>query len=403
MFARLRLFAVGAVLVPALAPATAVAASAPARPAAVSAAFSGAASASAAASGPRSAASYGAGELLDSAPVSSAQLLPSAASGWNVVYSSTSYNGGGATVSGQVFVPAGTAPAGGWPVISWAHGTVGVAPQCGPTIAGRSARDVAYLDGWLSAGYAVAATDYQGLGTVADGPHPFLNGNAEAYDTIDIVRAAQGLGVSLSNRWMVVGQSQGGQAALYTAPVADSYAPDLDFRGTVATAPPTQWAELLNVAGLHNPAAPVNTFLPLIVAGLKATNPGTFNPADFLTPTGLQLVAKTSQDCIDAIGTDVAGLTLGQVLNEDPARLNALAALIETFDVPTGLDPEPVFIGQGTADTTVFPPASQQTANQLVASGTDVTFKFYPGATHNTLMAAALGDVVGFAGDQFSC
>src|SRR3712207_9525068 len=46
-----------------------------------------------------------------------------------------------------------------------------------------------HVAAWLAAGYAVTATDYEGLAT--PGPHPYLNGEAVADDWIDIVRSEE--------------------------------------------------------------------------------------------------------------------------------------------------------------------------------------------------------------------
>ncbi|WP_454196467.1 hypothetical protein [Nocardia sp. Marseille-Q1738] len=56
--------------------------------------------------------------------------------------------------TGAVFIPAGTAPSGGWPVLSWEHGTVGLGDECAPSTAGRSKRDLDYLAHWMRQGYA---------------------------------------------------------------------------------------------------------------------------------------------------------------------------------------------------------------------------------------------------------
>ena len=90
-------------------------------------------------------------------------------------------------VSGALFIPKGKAPAGGWPVASWGHGTVGVADICAPSWAGRSYRDVQYLNRWLAEGYAIVATDYQGLGV--PGGHPLLNNRMAAYGILDAAKA----------------------------------------------------------------------------------------------------------------------------------------------------------------------------------------------------------------------
>ena len=41
-------------------------------------------------------------------------------------------------MTGMVAVPNGTAPAGGWPVVTWGHGTNGMADVCAPSLQGSS-------------------------------------------------------------------------------------------------------------------------------------------------------------------------------------------------------------------------------------------------------------------------
>jgi len=50
-----------------------------------------------------------------------------------VLYSSRTPQGAKDAVSGSVSVPKGKPPKGGWPVITWAHGTTGVADICAPS------------------------------------------------------------------------------------------------------------------------------------------------------------------------------------------------------------------------------------------------------------------------------
>jgi hypothetical protein len=46
-----------------------------------------------------------------------------------------------------------------------ARGTTGTADVCAPSWMTRGTRDTDYLNAWLAQGYAVVASDYQGLGT----------------------------------------------------------------------------------------------------------------------------------------------------------------------------------------------------------------------------------------------
>ena len=136
-------------------------------------------------------------------------------------------------------------------MIAWAHGTVGIADVCAPSWTPRSQRDIDYLNAWLAQGYAIVATDYQGLGT--PGPHPYHVAKAEGWSVLDSVRAALKAFPQLSRSVVIVGQSQGAHAALSASLLAKDYAPGIKLLGTVATGvsiyapfePPTESAHRL--------------------------------------------------------------------------------------------------------------------------------------------------------------
>jgi len=107
------------------------------------------------------------------------------ADNWRVLYRSVTPQGRTVAVSGTVAIPHGRPPAGGWPVLSWLHGTTGVADACAPSRDTDTGPAHDYLQAMqdtvapgVSRGYAVTRTDYQGLGT--DGTHSCLVGAAEA-------------------------------------------------------------------------------------------------------------------------------------------------------------------------------------------------------------------------------
>lgn len=120
-----------------------------------------------------------AGAMLRTEAMSSQPEISSAAVAQRILYTSMDarWNAGLLPVSGTLYLPKGTPPVGGWPVVAWAHGTLGVADVCAPSWALHRSRDATYLNRWLEKGYAVVATDYQGLG--GPGPHPYLIWEAE--------------------------------------------------------------------------------------------------------------------------------------------------------------------------------------------------------------------------------
>lgn len=169
------------------------------------------------------------GRLLSVEDLNPSYSLSEAGKAYAIRYTSTDgITGTGiVTVSGALFMPKGAPPAGGWPVVAWTHGTVGIGDNCAPSRNPRSERDSAYLNKWLQAGYAIVATDYQGLGT--PGPHPYMNSRAAAHSTLDSIRAVVNGRLNLANKALLVGQSQGAAAAFATAGLASEYAPDLGF------------------------------------------------------------------------------------------------------------------------------------------------------------------------------
>lgn len=153
-----------------------------------------------------------------------------------VVYRSTNGDTGQPTeVSGSVFTPKGTPPAGGWPLISFGHGTTGLDEPCGPSLSPTLLGFGTILAGYASKGYAVALADYQGLGM--PGIHPYTDSKTAGLNMIDAARALRHTFHDVSDRWAAVGGSQGGGAAWAADEQAASYAPDLNLVGAVAYVP----------------------------------------------------------------------------------------------------------------------------------------------------------------------
>src|SRR5690349_4868239 len=103
------------------------------------------------------------GATIASVPLDPALSLTGAGPAYRVLYSTVNQHEQPAVSTGAVFLPPGPAPEGGFPVIAWAHGTVGLGDDCTPSALPRTPRDNEYLSHWLDQGYAVVASDYAGL------------------------------------------------------------------------------------------------------------------------------------------------------------------------------------------------------------------------------------------------
>lgn len=153
------------------------------------------------------------GDLIWWRKETGSDALKNASSNRLVLYRSQGV-GKNVAVSGSVAVPKGRAPKGGWPVITWAHGTTGLADSCAPTVNGDLTAYIhPLLQTWLKKGWAVVRTDYEGLGTPGS-VHPYLIGKSEGQGVLDIVRAARQLDPRIGRKVVISGHSQGGQAAL---------------------------------------------------------------------------------------------------------------------------------------------------------------------------------------------
>ena len=191
------------------------------------------------------------------------------------------------TSTGVVVSPRGISARGWLPVISYAHGTVGVADQCAPSSSVPLERTATHLGHWLEQGYAVVTTDYVGLGT--PGVHPYLDGRSAAHSVVDMVRAARAVDDDLSSAWVAMGQSQGGQATMFTASLATDYAPELDYRGACRHWCPLETSRIFyrSVVRLF-PALPLKgttVYIANVLDGLRASRPD-IDIDSYLTPLG---------------------------------------------------------------------------------------------------------------------
>jgi hypothetical protein len=333
------------------------------------------------------------GTVVDVGPLQRDWWLPGAVDASVVKYWTTGPLRTPALSTGAIWMPPGTPPDGGWPVLSWGHEAAGLGDHCAPTVNGDINFD--YLQRWLAQGYAIVSTDYVGLGT--PGIHPYLDGRSEAYSVIDMVRAARAVEPSLSSKWVAFGQSQGGQAALVAASLATDYAPDLDFRGAVATGAPSNLENLAFLGGPGFPEIPVKgltAYIAYILASIRAVHPE-LGIDSYLTPLGRSVLDELETLCIFAAADRLESVSIGQLLArqlDDPAFL---AVLIDWLTIPTRGYSRPFFIGQGLLDPTVPAPLTFKLASELAANGEPMTFRTYP-TGHIATTWASLPDASDF-------
>jgi len=344
------------------------------------------------------------GQLLRQEPLEAHQSVPDAAENIRLLYTSTDglAGDGAIVVSGGLFLPAGEAPEGGWPLLLWSHGTVGIADKCAPTWTGYVPFHQEHLQHWINQGYAIVTSDYQGLGT--EGTHPYLATRPEAYSNLDVIRAVQAADFPVSDKVVIAGQSQGAGGALATAGYAETYAPEIDIRGVVATGVPYFTPEALIAVQEARPNDVVDPMLGynFLALTLLAQIEPEFNVEDYVSDEALPMARGVATICNRDMRAKIseAGLTYNNTFKQSPSEKLKLAFAQMQF--PTlDLDP-PVFVGTGAADRDTPPRMQAAFVKRACAAGSSVEAHVYEGFDHLTALNHSLGDSTGFVARAFA-
>ncbi len=343
-----------------------------------------------------------------------------AGSSYLMSYPMPGVDGQSSTENAIVLVPQGDAPEDGWPVIAWAHPTTGVADACAPSASADLRGADVYLNGWLAAGYAVVAPDYEGLGT--DGPHPYLNLASEGRAVNYAVEAAVGEFDTFSSRYAVVGHSQGGHAALGAGELAAEN-PGIELTAVVAVAPvsqvDTQNQALEAVVGDDSllltervPAAIQRLlFGSLILHGVAGVDE-TFDLASAFGGSGAPLLSALETNCLEDLSGILAGsvpgaLLLGgdtdSIIDSSVIASAPVAAYIANNEPGRAAIAAPVLLQQGLADTTVFPVSTNALrATMTQVNGTAPDLLTYTDATHSSIVADGFSDALNFVTGAFA-
>lgn len=338
--------------------------------------------------------------------------------------------GGVTTATSLLFVPKGAAPAGGWPIVAWAHGTTTVAQKtCAPsrtldtldgglTAEGFPSHYHEVIGAWIAAGYAVVAPDFEGLGDAATGPYPYYSSASEARSLIAGVKAARLADRALSTRWMAVGHSEGARGVL-ALNAFTAEAPELDFRGTVAYAP---YASLIAnyryVRGLVTSDPPnatlwsaiQNHFTAMFAVAIGVDSPG-IDQGLFMGSDLAALMPAFRSGCVFAAFNQVyaavsakgADAFIGTKASwvDHPAVQSFFArndpAVLTGFRLTA-----PAFIAQGTADVFVPEHLTSQLVNTLAGRGDSVSYRVYPGSDHGSIVLDARADALAFMAARFA-
>jgi len=335
--------------------------------------------------------------------------------------------------SAMLFTPRSAAPAGGWPLLVFGHGTVGWAQTCSPTSVVQAGSPWDYQDvvaGLVGRGYAVVAPDYEGLGPADLGVvagHPYLNLDSAGKSMVYAVVAAKSvLGTQLSGNWAAIGHSQGGHAALAAAQYSDLAAKQnasLVYKGAVAVAPASGLLSSLNtLQGLiaaksqkltdfaegYGLVGTLNGYAALLVKGTQSTLAPVANATIFPNPRNefQNILAFLNTQCAGDVEinlrNEIANYSQSSLDAKPSAYPGVNAAAVNSASVISILNanepgqtklPVKTLIVQGLKDTTVLPDITQLLVDNMKAKGSTVDYKTYANETHSSVLTPSATDV----------
>jgi len=310
---------------------------------------------------------------------------------YRVMYRSTSTQGAPIAVTGLVAVP--TTKGKDRVVLSWAHGTTGIADICAPSKTPSSAFNP-LMQKFLSRGWDVVATDYEGLGT--PGRHPYIAGVSEGRSTLDIIRAVHQIpDAEAGERALVWGHSQGGHAAMFAAQLAPTWTPEVKVLGTVAGAPPSQLP--LIAAALKG--GNFQGYLAMAAVGLNAAYPEA-KLEDLLTPKGLSLLPVVDKACTDGVFEAFNGISYDEFVKADPPSIPEWKNVLEENDPGHTKLTMPLLIIHGLADEQIPPIASELMFKQLCKLGQVAERRTYPGMHHAEVIVPSFAAMLTWMDDR---
>ncbi|MGB7492817.1 MAG: lipase family protein [Candidatus Acidiferrum sp.] len=221
------------------------------------------------------------------------------------LYHSQSSRDDDVAVSGVVLVPDGDPPPQGWPIIAWAHGFLGIAHDCAPSLL-ENLGEGSYFAMYAKLGYAVVVTDYAGLGT--NFQSSYLNLRSNAFDVIAAVRAARRAIPQLGARWIAMGEGEGSVVAgAVTETVSEIQ--DQNFLGSIGLGGLVDSENIANGWMQGDP-----TGMIYVAQGVKAEFPE-FEPSEILTAQVMPYYRKALDSC-DAV-SELPPLSANQVLKQN--------------------------------------------------------------------------------------
>ncbi len=282
-------------------------------------------------------------------------------------------------MSGTILVPT-TPYVGMRPIVGYAVGTHGLGDGCAPSrqMADGVETESAQVMLAIAKGWAVALTDYEGLGT--PGQHTYVVGPSLGHAVLDAVRAASraGVGLAADAPVLIWGYSEGGAAATWAAQLQASYAPELRLLGTAAGGVP---ADVTAVAR-HLDGGAFFGFGVSALMGLDAAF-GQLDLEQYLNAAGRDLFTTHQNDCL--VQLLLPPFTLNRYANittQDVLARPDVQAAFSISKLGANAPRAPMLLFHGLLDQVIPYAIGKQLRDRYCAIGAQVEWETYSFAEH---------------------
>ncbi|WP_434098442.1 alpha/beta hydrolase family protein [Streptomyces mirabilis] len=182
---------------------------------------------------------------------------------------------------------------------------------------------------------------------------------------------------------------------------AARWAPGLRFLGTVALAPPSHFAAVLDEMGAARP--PVNVGLA-VLGSYIAVGAHLYSPRirymNVLAPQLAAQIPLAKKLCADELDIYLNNVQLQRVGNPNWARNATLRRFIESLEPAKGRSAGPILLLQGERDQTVPFEVTTALNKELCDLGDVVGYHIYADANHESVLSASYKDVAAWLRDQ---
>jgi pimeloyl-ACP methyl ester carboxylesterase len=269
---------------------------------------------------------------------------------------------------------------------------------------------------YLADKYAVAVTDYEGLGE--SGSHPYLEPQTAAFNTIDAVRALRAISPTVSARWIAVGYSQGGQAVWAANELNSYYGHDLQLQGTVALAPAVNLTGVADLVTSGSLTDDQRARFPLGIIGAARYNPHL--DADGFLHGSAEYFREQFSRCEISTGQESTGSQYtppvpvpwreavdrlrdaNDVKPRTPQDIAALRDALRRVALPQRPLDKPMLVINGEDDPQVLPEWVRSAVSRSCALGGQIEYVQLPGVTHMNVVPESAETTQSWIAERFA-